>query len=79
MWQWGSDYALAGSPAAWTTNPTEGRGDVYDSGFSRAVILGGYWSDASDSGSRAASWNGTPWASFDGIGARFAAGHLVLG
>jgi hypothetical protein len=79
MWQWGSDYALAGSPAAWTTNPTEGRGDVYDSGFSRAVVRGGYWDNTSNSGSRAAYWNSTPWSSGDGIGARFAAGHLVLG
>ena len=79
MWQWGSDYALAGSPAAWTTNPTEGRGDVYDSGFSRAVLLGGSWGGASNSGSRAADWNNSPWNSGDYIGARFAAGHLVLG
>lgn len=79
MWQWGSDYALAGSPAAWTTNPTEGRGDVYDSGFSRAVLLGGDWSDTSYSGSRAAAWVYTPWSSGLSIGARFAAGHLVLG
>jgi hypothetical protein len=79
IWQWGSDYALAGSPAAWTTNPTEGRGDVYDSGFSRAVSRGGNWLNTSLSGSRAALWLNTPWASNDGIGARFAAGHLVLG
>jgi hypothetical protein len=79
MWQWGSDYALAGSPAAWTTNPTEGRGDVYDSGFSRAVVLGGYWGNTSFSGSRAAYWNSPPWDSNDFVGARFAAGHLVLG
>jgi hypothetical protein len=79
MWQWGSDYALAGSPAAWTTNPTKGRGDVYDSGFSRAVILGGGWVDPADAGSRAANWNLTPWNSGYNIGARFAAGHLVLG
>jgi hypothetical protein len=79
LWQWGSDYALAGSPAAWTTNPTEGRGDVYDSGFSRAVILGGDWGSTSNSGSRAADWYDAPWASNYSVGARFAAGHLVLG
>jgi hypothetical protein len=79
MWQWGSDYALAGSPAAWTTNPTEGRGDVYDSGFSRAVRLGGDWGATSGSGSRAAVWDYAPWASGSFVGARFAAGHLVLG
>lgn len=77
--QWGSDYALAGSPGAWTTDPTEGRGDVYDSGFSRAVVLGGLWNGTSNSGSRAASWVLTPWYSFGNLGARFAAGHLVLG
>lgn len=79
MWQWGSDYALAGNPVAWTSNPTEGRGDVYDSGFSRAVILGGSWYISSYSGSRAARWGDTPSASNDTRGARFVAGHLVLG
>jgi hypothetical protein len=78
MWQWGSDYALAGSPAAWTTGVTEGRGDVYDSGFSRAVVLGGGWDDGANSGSRCAVWNSPPWLSSGYFGARFAAGHLVL-
>lgn len=78
LWQWGADYALAGSPAAWTTGVTEGRGDVYDSGFSRAVFLGGSWGNGSLSGSRCAYWGGTPWFSGHSIGARFAAGHLVL-
>jgi len=78
MWQWGADYALAGSPAAWTTGVTEGRGDVYDSGFSRAVILGGSWGNGSNAGSRCALWLLTPWGSLVDGGARFAAGHLVL-
>lgn len=79
LWVWGQETCTAESPSAWTTGTeTDGRGQIYGS-QTRAVFLGGSWGDASDSGSRCASWNPTPWLSFINVGARFAAGHLVLG
>ena len=77
MWQWGASLSGNGSGGAWTAS-TEGRGSVYSTD-ARAVRLGGAWGDSSNSGSRCANWNGTPWVSYADIGARFAAGHLVLG
>lgn len=79
LWQWGQEACTAESPSAWTTGTeTNSRGQVYGS-QTRAVFLGGSWSSTSVSGSRCANWTITPWDSFDVIGARFAAGHLVLG
>jgi hypothetical protein len=77
MYQWGADTSGNGSGGAWTAS-TEGRGSVYSTD-ARAVILGGDWRDGADSGSRLADWTSTPWISGNYIGARFAAGHLVLG
>jgi hypothetical protein len=77
LWQWGADTSWDGSGEAWSAN-TEGRGSVY-SDDARAVILGGSWSNASNSGSRCAFWGYPPWTSSSSIGARFATGHLVLG
>lgn len=77
MWQWGADTSGNGSGGSMIIS-TEGRGSVYSTD-ARAVILGGFWLGTSDSGSRCASWNNTPWSSSVLIGARFAAGHLVLG
>lgn len=78
MWQWGQETCTTTQPAAWQTGVTDSRGDVYGA-ETRAVIFGGNWSVASVSGSRCAYWADTPWNSNLGIGARFAAGHLVLG
>jgi len=77
MWQWGADTNGNGSGGSWTAS-TEGRGSVYST-EARAVVLGGFWSAGANSGSRAASWGDTPWSSGNYLGARFAAGHLVLG
>jgi hypothetical protein len=77
MWQWGASLSGNGSGGAWTAS-TEGRGSVYSTD-ARAVCLGGNWDDASGSGSRCANWGNTPCFSFYSFGARFAAGHLVLG
>jgi hypothetical protein len=77
MWQWGADTSGNGSGGSWSAS-TEGRGSVYSTD-ARAVLLGGYWSLGADSGSRYAGWNNTPWLSSNFVGARFAAGHLVLG
>jgi hypothetical protein len=79
MWQWGQETCTAESPTAWTTGTeTDSRGQVYGP-QTRAVILGGLWSAASNSGSRCADWSLSPWGSLGTFGARFAAGHLVLG
>jgi hypothetical protein len=77
MWQWGASLSGNGSGGAWTAS-TEGRGSVYSTD-ARAVGLGGGWGGTSDSGSRCAYWFNTPWDSYSDIGARFAAGHQVLG
>lgn len=76
MWQWGADSAGSGSGGSWSAS-TEGRGSVYSTD-ARAVILGGNWGATSNSGSRCADWTYTPWFPY-AFGARFAAGHLVLG
>ncbi len=77
MWQWGADSAGSGSGGSWSAS-TEGRGSVYSTD-ARAVVLGGDWGYGANSGSRNAYWGPTPWSSNNNIGARFAAGHLVLG
>lgn len=77
MLQWGADTNGNGSGGSWTAS-TEGRGSVYST-EARAVFLGGLWGSGANSGSRAAGWYNAPWTSSDTIGARFAAGHLVLG
>lgn len=79
LWQWGQETCTAESANAWTTGTeTDSRGQVYGP-QTRAVILGGNWSHASLSGSRCANWDNPPWVSAGSVGARFAAGHLVLG
>lgn len=77
LWQWGADTSGDGSGGSYSAN-TEGRGSVYSTD-ARAVFLGGLWDDTSDAGSRCAVWFGAPWYSNLFVGARFAAGHLVLG
>ena len=57
---------------------TGGRGTEYVDA-PRALLLGGAWSSGADSGSRGAYWGYVPSAGNSGIGARFAAGHLILG
>jgi hypothetical protein len=55
---------------------TGGRGKEF-ADAPRAVRLSGAWNDGADSGSRFANWSGVPSAGSGGVGARFAAGHLV--
>jgi hypothetical protein len=79
LWQWGQETCTAAAASGWTSGTeTEGRGQVYGP-ETRAVVLGGNWNDTALSGSRCALWNGPPWISSSNFGARFAAGHLVLG
>lgn len=77
LWQWGADTAGSGAGGTWSAT-TEGRGSVYSTD-ARAVVLGGDWSHGAGAGSRDAYWSVTPWNSGGSRGARFAAGHLVLG
>lgn len=77
LWPWGADTSGDGSGGSWSAS-TEGRGSVYSTD-ARAVVLGGSWEFASNSGSRCAAWFFAPWGSYNYVGARFAAGHLVLG
>jgi len=76
LYVWARDRGGPYAGASWNAN-TEGRGSEYNA--PNAALLGGDWGTTSNSGSRAASWDSTPWISDSGIGARFAAGHLVLG
>jgi hypothetical protein len=76
LWVWGSDFAGTGGTA--NSTHTGGRGTIFASA-TNAVILGGGWTYGTASGSRAASWDASPWLGTSSISARFAAGHLVLG
>ena len=81
LWSWAQETCTSGSPTAWQTGVTAGRGDVYGS-QTRVLVLGGAWASwtgGSNSGSRCAYWDVTPWDSSSFVGARFVAGHLVLG
>jgi hypothetical protein len=79
LWTWAEHSATTTQPAAWTTGTeTEGRGQVFGV-ETRALFLGGGWGNGSDSGSRCAAWSFAPWSSDGAFGARFVAGHLILG
>jgi hypothetical protein len=41
-------------------------------------LLGGYWSNGSDAGSRCSYWSYAPWSSYCLVGARFRSDHLCL-
>lgn len=76
MWVWGADFGGGAAAAAWVTN-TDGRGDTYQ--LENAVLFGGNWNSAANSGSRASSWSGSPTLSYDLIGVRAVCDHLILG
>ena len=63
--------------SSFNTN-TGGRGYEF-ADAPRALRLGGDWADAAFSGSRCANWGLVPSGGGNDVGARFAAGHLVLG
>jgi hypothetical protein len=63
---------------AGTNANTGGRG-TENADAPRALRLGGDWNDGAGSGSRSASWGDGPSYGATTVGARFAAGHLVLG
>lgn len=71
LWQWGRDFGGLYGSAAYTAN---GRGSTYL--LSNAALLGGYWDNGADSGSRSSNWHNLPSASNDFIGARGRCDHL---
>jgi hypothetical protein len=81
MWVWG--VGTEGNRLTSTTNYTThtgGRGTVSAGPDGpRAIVLSGAWNDGASSGSRAAFWFNSPFASDNRFSARFAANHLILG
>lgn len=78
LWQWGAD--INGTSATGTVSwqaITDGRGSVYTHSI-RAVLLGANWTDGSNAGSRASSWDFAPSFSSNSIGARASCDHLIL-
>ena len=75
MWIWGGEFGGGAAGASWTAN-TGGRGSTYQ--MENAVLLGGYWGNTTESGSRCAYWNYSPTSSYNGIGARGVCDHLTL-
>ena len=83
LYSWGADLMFRdvnSQTFGWRTGVTRGRGDVYQQGDDDslvAVVLGGFWSAGSVSGSRTSSWLARPWLADAVSSARFAAEHLV--
>ena len=75
MWIWGGEFGGGAAAASWTAN-TNGRGSTYQ--MENAVLFGGSWSSASDSGSRASSWLYSPSISYNNIGVRGVCDHLIM-
>lgn len=83
MQQWGSNLMFRdvdSQTLVWGEDVTRGRGDVRQQGNNdslTAVLLGGNWTLAERSGSRASAWVLQPWDASSFRGARLAAEHLV--
>jgi len=81
LWVWGvgTEGNRLTSTTTYSTH-TAGRGSLLAGPDGpRAVVLGGTWTSGASSGSRAAAWGFNPWGGDNGVSARFAAEHLVLG
>ena len=75
MFVWGDEHGGGTGSAAWTAN-TGGRGSTYQ--LENAVLLGGYWGNGADSGSRCSVWHIAPTYSYNDIGVRGVCDHLQL-
>jgi hypothetical protein len=75
MWVWGADFGGGAAGGAWAAN-TGGRGSTYQ--MENAAIFGGYWAEASNSGSRASHWFYSPTTSGSNIGSRGVCDLLIL-
>jgi hypothetical protein len=74
MFIWGCDFGGGALGASYAAN-TEGRGSTYQ--LSNAVILGGNWATGSACGSRNSVWANSPTVSYDSVGSRGVADHLL--
>jgi len=72
LFVWGNHFGGGALGASYVAN-TQGRGSTYQ--LSNVVILGGYWDNTSDSGSRNSRWNLSPTVSDSGIGSRGVCDH----
>lgn len=75
LWIWGIERGGPFAGASWNAN-TDGRGSEYNA--PNAVILGGYWFEASISGSRCSDWFYAASYSTSSVGSRFVCDHLQL-
>jgi len=73
MWVWGREFGGDHAAASWSAN-TGGRGSTHT--LSNVARFGGSWSNGSNAGSRASSWNVLPSDSSNNIGARGRSDHL---
>jgi hypothetical protein len=79
MWQWSSQLSIEGGTPAWAwSGTTRGRGQIYapSANSPKAILLGGYWVDGANCGSRSSDWLNVPWNSGSSIGARCRSDHL---
>ena len=75
LFSWGDEFGGGNAGASWTAN-TGGRGSTYQQ--ENAVILGGYWLESGNSGSRSSFWSHSPALLYDIIGGRGVCDHLKL-
>ena len=74
-WIWGRELGGPYSAASYTTSPGS-RGAYYE--LPDAAVLGGFWNNGGNSGSRASYWIIAPTNSASSIGARACCDHLIL-
>lgn len=75
MFVWGDEFGGGAAAASWTAT-TGGRGSTYQ--MENAVLFGGAWGDAANSGSRCSYWLYSPTDSSNVLGARGVCDHLQL-
>jgi len=75
MWIWGNEFGGGTAAASWAAN-TDGRGSTYQ--LENAVLFGGPWDGAANSGSRASPWSNSPSNSGGSICARGVCDLLIL-
>jgi len=76
LYVWGADFGGGAAAASWTAN-TEGRGSTYR--LENVVLLGGWWDEAANSGSRSSNWGTHPTSppSYSYFGARGVCDHVT--
>jgi hypothetical protein len=76
MWVWGQERGGAYNTAGALQSDTGGRGQSY--GAPNAAIFGGRWGGGASAGSRSSAWGDAASASYNNIGLRCAANHLII-